>query len=263
MKALKYILFLSIKSNLWIGLSVVSLTLLTHFYFKIPFRSNRIFVTFFATIIGYSFVQYFYDFKNLKNYKWFKTICLTNILAFIFLFYFYSQLFFYCKIIFFILGIFLVLYIVPLSKNKYFIRKISGIKIYYVSLFITFVTAVLPFVENLQNIDFWFVFQRFLYVLVLILPFEIQSITTDNSNLKTIPQVLGIKKSKFLGLLFVFFMIVIEFYFMPKTSFISLFFYLILGVFVVFSSPKRSVFYTSFWVEILPILWLLTTLFFG
>lgn len=263
MKALKYILFLSIKSNIWIGLSVVSLTLLTHFYFKLPFLLNRVFVTFFATIIGYSFVQYFYDFKKLKNYNWFKIIGLINILSLLFLLYFYSQLSFYWQIIFFILGIFLVLYIVPLSKNKYFIRKISGIKIYYVSLFITFVTAVLPFVENQQNIDFWFVFQRFLCVMVLILPFEIQSITTDGKNLKTIPQVLGIKKSKFLGLLFVFFMIVIEFYFIPKTFFISLFFYLILGVFVGFSSPKRSVFYTSFWVEILPILWLLTTLYFS
>jgi len=71
--------------------------------------------------------------------------------------------------------------------------------------------------------------------------------------LQTFPQKFGVKKAKYLGYLFlvVFCMVGLLFQFEILDIVIAI----IVGFFIRFSSTKNSKYYTSFWVESIPIFW--------
>jgi hypothetical protein len=100
--------------------------------------------------------------------------------------------------------------------------------------------------------------QRFILVFVLILIFEILDLANDDPHLQTVPQQIGVKKTKIVGLL-----LLIPFYFLEflKTNFIekqlivNLVLVVVLSLFLIFANEKRSRYYTSFWVESIPIFW--------
>jgi hypothetical protein len=102
--------------------------------------------------------------------------------------------------------------------------------------------------------------QRFVFVFVLTIPFDIRDINVDNIELKTIPQILGIRKSKLLGILLLIFNTSI-FYFVGEISLIfilvEVFINLILGFLLIISDPKKPLNFTRFWVEGVPIIWVI------
>jgi 4-hydroxybenzoate polyprenyltransferase len=104
--------------------------------------------------------------------------------------------------------------------------------------------------------------QRFLIVVVLILPFDIRDLKYDAISLQTIPMKIGIKKTKKLGLMLLVFSLVFEYLFsssgMLKTPFMIFFFLLI--IFLMRAKKEQSIYYSSFWVESLPIVWWLLLL---
>ena len=102
--------------------------------------------------------------------------------------------------------------------------------------------------------------QRFIFVFVLIIPFDIRDTKTDKIELKTIPQALGIFKSKLLGISLLIFNATI-FYFTDNISFeliiVEVFMYLILSYALMISNSKKNLNFTRFWVEGIPIIWFL------
>jgi hypothetical protein len=102
--------------------------------------------------------------------------------------------------------------------------------------------------------------QRFIFVFVLIIPFDIRDAKTDKIELKTIPQVLGIFKSKLLGISLLIFNTTI-FYFTDNISLeliiVEVFMYLILSYALMISNSKKNLNFTRFWVEGIPIIWFL------
>jgi len=77
--------------------------------------------------------------------------------------------------------------------------------------------------------------------------------------LRTIPQVLGVQKSKIVG--YVLLLIVVSLEFLKENFSISEMYVLVIvsiviALFLTFSSPKKTRYYTSFWVEAIPIVWL-------
>jgi 4-hydroxybenzoate polyprenyltransferase len=114
------------------------------------------------------------------------------------------------------------------------------------------------------KMDHWITFvQRFLIVIVLTLPFDIRDIHNDISALQTLPQQLGIKKVKYFGISLLLVTILMTL-FKPLVSvhfLVSLFITCsIMGVMLVVSEAKQPKYFASFWVESIPLLWILILL---
>ena len=123
-----------------------------------------------------------------------------------------------------------------------------------------------------QNSFYIIVLQRFLLIFSLILIFEIIDLKMDDPHLKTVPQQIGIKSTKIL----VFFLLIVfcglGFFNINgnvngningsvngNIQFIELLLNfviaIVIAIFLYFSNENRSKYYTSFWVESIPIFW--------
>jgi 4-hydroxybenzoate polyprenyltransferase len=122
------------------------------------------------------------------------------------------------------------------------------------------VTVVLPVVESNGPIDtnvlFEFV-QRAAFVIAITIPFDIRDLRWDRKELKTLPQVFGIRGVKYVGYALVLVFVVLEMLrYQEIGGLMATGFVTILTVFFMFrSAPERHRYFTSFWVESLPIVW--------
>jgi hypothetical protein len=98
----------------------------------------------------------------------------------------------------------------------------------------------------------------------LILIFEIIDLNKDDPHLQTVPQQIGVKRTKILGYVILLIFIALEIFnnninFTFNFQFLSLIFDIVIAIvivlFLAFANEKRSKYYTSFWVESVPILW--------
>jgi 4-hydroxybenzoate polyprenyltransferase len=105
-----------------------------------------------------------------------------------------------------------ILYVVRIGK--YNLREIPGAKVFVITLVFFLVACLLPFGSNdelISQFDFtpsstivlFFVFQ-YLYILGMTIVFDIPDLVTDSQNLRTFPQIFGIKKTILISILFVF-----------------------------------------------------------
>ncbi|MDX1316928.1 MAG: hypothetical protein R3262_05250, partial [Xanthomarina gelatinilytica] len=108
-------------------------------------------------------------------------------------------------------------------------------------------------------------FQRFVFVTVLMFPFEIRDLNYDSLKLATIPQQIGIKNTKIVGVLLLMLFFLLEFL-KPQLSvehtvsmLITMFVTL---MFLIFANRNQGRYYSSFWVEGIPLVWLLLLLVF-
>ena len=164
-------------------------------------------------------------------------------------------------------GIFAItaLYTLPFFPNRRNARNWAGVKIYIVAICWVGATLVLPIIN--AEIPFtpnFFVkcIQRFVLVFVLILVFEIIDLANDDPHLQTVPQTIGVKRTKILG-----FALMVPFWVVGILTFdlhdllINLIMVITLMLFIAFANPNRSKYYTSFWVESVPIFWWLMIVF--
>jgi hypothetical protein len=99
----------------------------------------------------------------------------------------------------------------------------------------------------------------FILVLALCIPFEIRDLKYDEESLHTLPQVLGVKLSKRIGLLLCAFYLAGIFYdlnLVEQFNIIESVMVLIIGLFIWFSDKFKTDYYASFFVEAIPVLWL-------
>jgi hypothetical protein len=138
-----------------------------------------------------------------------------------------------------------------------FIRKLGWLKPFFVSCVVSYITVVIPLKSSVDVA--WFFVQRFLLLSSVMIPFEILDSTTDAVAMKTLPHLFGIPRAKQIGYGLVGLFIIVSFlltdnlYFCSISALSSL-------VAIYFSTEKRSWYYTSFWVESLPIVWWLVLL---
>lgn len=268
---LKQLFNFYLNSSIHVGLAVYALSWITLQTFNISYDENVLYFNFYATITGYNFVKYFgvAKFHHRSLTRRLRVIQVFSLLCFIMLCYYALQL--DTRILIYI-GVFAVitfLYAIPfLPKHLYMdsqqnLRSISGVKVYIIALVWSGVTVLLPLVNNsvVLSADIWILLlQQFIFVIVLMLPFEIRDLRYDSLKLSTIPQKIGVKRTKLIGisLLIVFFLL--EFFKDELDSrfiWIRLAITIITGVFLIFANEKRSKYYSSFWVESIPLFWLL------
>jgi len=253
------------------------MTWLTLLQFNLPYDKSVLYFVFFASITGYNFVKYFglAKFHHRSLAGWLKIIQIFSAIAFLLLCYYLFQL--KTQTILLVSGLALItfLYAIPLlPKHLIFdeqqnLRQIGGLKVYIIAIVWSFVTVLMPIVNDGVNINsdvLITLIQRFLLVVVLMLPFEIRDLNYDSLKLATIPQKIGIKKTKALGALVLCMFFLLEFFKDElKTNFIltNLGLSILLFLFLIFSSKKQSKYYSAFWVESSPIFLLILLLLLG
>ena len=269
MAFLKQLLGFYINSSIHVALAVYSLTWITLLNLDLSYSEPVLYFVFYASITGYNFVKYFgiAKFRHRQLANWLKLIQIVSFVCFSLMCFYAVQLKLNTHVFIGGLAVLTVLYAIPFIPNKLVtLRNVSGLKVYVIALVWAGVTVFIPLInaDYFINMDVVLLgIQRFMFVLVLMLPFEIRDLKFDNTKLSTIPQLLGVKKTKILGgvMLLVFFLL--EFL-KDEVSTKSIITLLIVSVvtalFVFFSKIEQNKYYCSFYVEGLPILWLILSL---
>ena len=100
--------------------------------------------------------------------------------------------------------------------------------------------------------------QRFILIFVLILIFEIIDLKQDDPHLKTVPQQIGVERTKWVGSLLLVGFLGLEFLatnFNSQTMILKSGVAITVFLFLLFANQKQSKYYSSFWAESIPILW--------
>lgn len=276
MALLKQIFNFYIDSSIHVALAVFALSWVTLLEFGIPYDRAVLYFIFFASITGYNFVKYFglarFHHRSLTN--WLKLIQVFSLMCFIGMCYFALKLELISLVVILGFGVVTFLYAIPFLPNKILydkhknLRNVSGLKVYIIALVWAGVTVVLPLLNNHVPLDTNVVvtgFQRFVFVTVLMFPFEIRDLNYDSLKLATIPQQIGIKNTKMVGVLLLMLFFLLEFL-KPQlnvehtvslliTMFVTL-------MFLIFANRNQGRYYSSFWVEGIPLVWLLLLLVF-
>jgi len=270
MKSIRQVFDFYLNGSIHVALAVLSLVLMTNHMFQNSFDLSIAGFAFFGTIFGYNFIKYEAFFRNKKPlWKELKAIAVLSVLSLLAVAYFFFCLESVTQITAVIFFGLTFLYTVPVFSNKKNIRNWSGIKIYIVAICWSGVTTLLPLMNAgtaiFSDVVLKF-FQRFLLVIVLILIFEIIDLKTDDLSLKTVPQKIGVKRTKIVGFLLLIPFYVLEFFKMNLDAsqlFINAILVVVTALFMLFANENRSKYYTSFWVESIPVFWLFLLWIFG
>jgi hypothetical protein len=277
MRILKTLLDFYINSSIHVALSVYALSWITLNEFQIEYDENILYFNFYATITGYNFVKYFglAKFHHRRLASWLKVIQIFSFICFLALGYYALNL--ETKTLIWIggFGVITFLYAIPFLPKHLFLdeqqnlRSISGLKVYIIALVWSGVTVLLPLLNNNYNLNYDVVItfiQRFLFVFVLMLPFEIRDMKYDSLKLSTIPQQIGIKQTKLIGVLLLMLFFFLEYF---KNEILANYLIVLLGItfvtlmFLLISRKSRGKYYSAFWVEGIPVFWMLLLVLFG
>lgn len=249
--------------------AVVALTLITYLSLNISIDRSLVAFVFFGSITGYNFVKYaevagLHHRSLTKSLRW---IQIFSFFSFLLMCFFGFDLSREVLLTLAVLGSLTLFYAVPVFSRKRNLRSLRGLKIFIVAIVWSGVTVLLPLFQKGDMItwDVWMIFiQRFLFVVTITLPFEIRDVQFDSEALGTIPQRIGKKRTQLLGALFLLFLLCIEFLkdaFSYDMTIKTLCICMITSIGIYLSNEKQSRYFASFWIESLPLVWLLLYLF--
>ena len=254
-----------IQSSLHVGIAVFCLSYISLMELQLTPDNTLLACVFFGTVLGYNYLKYSkFCFQTsslsikLKGIFW-----ISGCAAIGFIFY-YLHLNFLKQLGLGIGGILSLIY--P------YLRRFGYLKILWVSGVVTYVTFFLPVINEtqLQSSLCLIGCKRFCIGIVLLIPFEIYDYQYDRTTVKTLPSLLGIAKTKLIGYVILgFFWILNVWDKLPsisspntqKNSINELFISLLLVLSIVKVNLDRSKYFTTFWVESIPIIWVLGWLF--
>lgn len=272
MRLFKKIVDFYIYSNIHVALAGFSMTKITLINFGISNNLTPLFVAF-SILISYNFIR-FYEIKN-NRLNWFKDWLFMNIKEILILLILsilglgaislFTDFNLKSLLILFPFAFMTFFYAIPLfkiGKLEVSFRNFPMIKIFSIAIAWAGISVFFPLYEaNYQFTSAVYLefLQRILILLAITIPFDIRDIAADAKSLKTLPQILGVNFSKVLGILLLFGFILMEIFKENFTYFgllVVILVSIITSLFLWFSSPNKSRYYTSFWVESIPIVWL-------
>ena len=276
MKQLKPVFDFYINSSMHVALAVFSMTYVSLLEFNLPLDWSLLFFVFFSTITGYNFVKFFgitkFHYRSLtKSLQVIQVFSMVSIIMMLwFAFQLETETILYIGLFAFIT----FLYAIPFLPRRFSmyqqktLRNIGGLKVYVIGLVWSGVTVLLPILDNKEpfDMDVWITaVQRFILVMMLMLPFEIRDLQYDSLKLATIPQKIGTKNTKIMGVLLGIVFLFLEFFkdeLNQKVIALTFAMAIITLILIVFANRTRSDYYSSFWVESVPIIWLILHLIF-
>ncbi|MFM1877676.1 MAG: hypothetical protein RLZZ241_542 [Bacteroidota bacterium] len=151
------------------------------------------------------------------------------------------------------------IYAIPILPGFRNLRSFGMLKVVWVAAVWTMITLLIPLIKDgrMHEPYYWIVTgQRFLWMGLLMLPFEIRDAGTDPDALLTFPRRLGISRTRILGWavtgLLVLATVSLEAKNTPVlVSDLTAFF--LTGCSIQFSSTNRGPYFAAFWVEAIPI----------
>jgi hypothetical protein len=258
-----------LRGSIHVAFAVYALVRMTQHMFAIDNGNAVAWFAFCGTITGYNFVKYDALARVRKGVirADIRAIAILSFLAFLGAGWCFLQL---SRITQLTAGFVLALttlYTLPFFPNRKNARNWAGVKIYIVSLCWVGVTVVLPVLDAGVPVtsDFFLkCIQRFILVFVLVLIFEIIDLSKDDPHLQTVPQQIGVARTKILGMF-----LMLAFYLLGYLKItvdhtqliVNIVLVVLTSLFLVFASEKRSRYYTSFWAESIPMLWWLMVVF--
>lgn len=268
MNVFKKIIDFYINASIHVAFAAYAFLRITEIYLDLPYQENLDYFVFFGTITGYNFVKFFgvakWHYRSLTRNL--KIIQIFSFFSFLAMCFYAFSLPTKTLLISLPFAMLTVLYAIPfLSGFEKNLRAVGFLKVIIVVFVWSGFTVLVPYFhqtnELTSNLILLFI-QRFLILIVLILPFEIRDLQFDEISLQTIPRKIGISKTKRLGLLLMIFSLLISYAistnFETKNAFM-LFFFLVI-VFLMGAKVNQSKYYSAFWVELLPIIWWLLLL---
>lgn len=259
-----------INANIHVSLAAASMLLVVERFFNVE-RGEGALILFCSTFISYNFIRWRKWRKGelkLEMKAWFESslkrlkflnILLTSLLVYLLL---DVQLITFVVLLPFCLVT--LFYMIPVFKRqhrRYSLRVVPGIKIF--SIAFSWAGLSVGFVAAQNNIlsevkVFWLFVTMFLFVIALTLPFDIRDRYFDSDKLKTLPQVFGVKISKIIGSLCLLIVVLID-SLVFKLNISTLLVTLVLGILLLKSTTNQSLYFSSFGVESVPIVWYLLT----
>ncbi|MBT8384627.1 MAG: hypothetical protein KJO83_02830 [Bacteroidia bacterium] len=268
MRTVKQVFDFYIFGNIHVGLATFCLTKISLETYGISNNLVPVFVLF-STILVYNFIRLR---KVSINEHWLsyfinenkKAVLVLSIVSFavILLLSFFLNIKSIIALIPF--GLAALFYVNPIPFKNTFpfsLRSIAFFKIFLIAFTWAGVTVIFPLINHKLSIGFNEIIlfiQRFLIIVVITIPFDIRDLSYDHENLKTLPQVIGLERSKVFGLLFLMLFLGLELF---KTSSdnidlrINLVIALISIFFLIRSNQNQHKYYCAFYVESIPILW--------
>jgi len=271
MNCLKRIFEFYIFSNIHVALAGFCITKVTLLKYGYSESLTPLFVAL-SIIVSYNFIRLYEIKLNRINWlkKWFfkykLQLLILSFIAILGLVYcvFYTNFnkqSIYILLPFIFMTFFYVIPLFKIGKMEVSFRNFPAIKILSIAISWAGVSVFFPLFEvgyNFNNSVYLEFVQRIFFVLAITLPFDIRDVRTDPKILKTLPQLVGIETSKLIGIGFLSIFVGID-YFKQSISqieiVITISIAIISGLFLLFSSENKSRYYTSFWVESIPIIW--------
>jgi len=253
-----------IKYSIHVALAVVALSLVSAYFLQVKLPFKLLIFIFSSTLLGYNFVK----FTTIDHYKLSQKILsfsffFLNGLATVALLITFFSLNIKQRLLALAASFLVLLYGRTFPFQQTNLRNQQGMKLYWVALCWVIITVGLPYLEaykpNIISLLFWSL-QVGIYVIVASLPFEIRDMHKDDQSLKTWPQQVGVQatKKRGYGMLIAATLLLLLF---PYVSWIlkctTILTQLLLFIFLWNSSRTKTFYYSSFWVEALPLFWLL------
>lgn len=259
-----------IQGSIHVALAIVSLTLLSEIYLNIWPDLYMTGFVFTAAVSGYNFVKYagIAKWHHRRLTSSLKSIQLFSLFAFFAMIFFFWHLPVSAQGIAVLSGVLTMLYAVPLKRKWRNFRSIPGMKLILIALVLVLTTVIMPAFYGRNAFDipvFLLCILRFFWVIVLILPFEIRDMHVDAISLGTIPQQLGVFKTKLFGAILLGILLFFEIYFnslFHNSLWAVLMIVIATGTALWISREKQSLYFTAFWVEAIPLAWLILELIF-
>jgi len=263
MKLLQRVFDFYLDASIHVAFAVIVLVMVTGLTLNISVDVHLSWFLFFGTITCYNFIKYGVEAEKyiVVANRYHKNIQFASFIAFVFAL--YHAYFLKTEVWLCILGLLVLtgLYAIPVLPHSKKLRSWGGLKIFVVALVWAGATVILP-VLYVQGVSFWDVaittMQRFLFVLILLVPFEIRDLVYDSPELKTLPQRYGVARTKILGafatLPFFFLIFFKDSVTMDEVVGTGILF-LILGSIIFVTKRNQSRYFASFWVEAIPVVW--------
>ncbi len=247
------------------ALAIVSFLELTGIFLNITTDSELRFFIFFGSISCYNFLKYGIEVHkySVKGSSQRTAIGIISILSILIAFYYALKLNIQALSVIAVLITLVLLYAFPIYPRQKNLRSLGTLKILLVALVWSGATVLLPVVSihNEMNWDVYVILsQRFIIVIAMMIPFEIRDMQFDPPNIRTLPRRIGVRSTKKLGVLMAFMTFMMVFL-RDDVSYDEIIgralFAIVLSLFILMTPVKPRKFYASFWVEALPVFWLI------
>lgn len=264
MKFLRSLLNIYIRSSLHVGLAVTALAVLSVMQFGFVPEPVLLLFILLGTISGYNFVKYsgISNRHHLENTPYVFLLRIFTLLT--------LAGFLYCAWllplrVWYMTGAFgglTVLYAIPIYRGRN-LRSLKGLKVLIIAAVWMGMAVLVPL--QYHNLGFsGRVFSQcaeiYLLVVVLMIPFEIRDLKYDAPELATFPQILGVLNTKWLGTFLLAGIAILAGYqnYIGESYLMINYGVLVLALVAIWGAGReQGDYYSSFWVESIPILWLI------